>query len=164
MTVAVGERKISIGIIAAAVGGVLAVIQAFLTWESVTYGAALSAFGASLNTKSSIVGLDANQGKIILALGIVAIALAAAVIAQVKIPNVSAILVVVGVIMIAFAVIGIFNAMSDMNDFNTSLDSIKSLVDTSGTAVSIGIGLIVAFAAGVLVLLGGALGLVKKSA
>ena len=162
MTIAIGGRNISVGILIAALGGVLGILQAVLTWESVSYGPALASMMSGSQT--SVVGLDANQGKVILVLGIVAIALAGAVIANVKIPNVSAILVVVGAIMIGFALIGLNNAMSDMNKFNDSLAIIKGLADTTGASLSMGIGLILAAVSGVLVLVGGGLGLMKKAA
>lgn len=164
MAIATGEQKIGIGTILAAVGGVLGIVQAVLAWETITLGPAFAAAAAGFNLKTSASGLDENGGKVILALGVVALALAVASIAKIKVPSVAVILTVAGAIMVGLALLGFIGIQKDINDFNTSLDALKGAMDMTGTSASIGIGLIVAGLGGVLVLAGGILDLRNKTA
>lgn len=174
MTVVAG-KSLSIGAIVAAVGGVLAIIGAFLVWYSATIGKSL---GGPETAEAK--GIDNLAGKLALVLGIVVIALVVAWIMSVKIPYLSAIIVAVGVaILVVLAlsyVTDIFSvrftppakeeSVKDVLDaFNKAVDDAKKAgLDVSGSSASFGIGFILEAVAGIAVIVGGALGLRKKAA
>ena len=142
MTIAVGGRNLPIGAVVAAVGGALAVIGSVLAWQSVSV----------LGTSESESGLTSNPGKIIAVAGIVAIALAVAWIMEVKVQAAAGIIACGAVV----ALLGILNFISIGNDANT----LNALMPG---AASVGIGVFVDIIAGIVILVGGGLGLMKKA-
>ena len=143
MTIAATGRNLPIGAVVSAVGGAVAVIGSLLAWESV------SAFGVS----DSQSGLSSNPGKIIAVLGIVAIVLGVAWIQAVKTPA-APIIAVSGVVVLLLAVLNFFNISKDVDDANKILAG----------AASVGIGLFIDILAGIVMVVGGALGMMKKAA
>jgi hypothetical protein len=143
MTEAVGERSLPIGALIAAAGGAVAAVGAVLPWESISI----------LGVSESDSGLTSNPGKIIAILGAVAIGLALAWIMGVKVPAARAI-AVVGALITLLAVVNFFTVSADVSNANTLFSG----------AASIGIGLFVDIAAGIVVIVGGALGLMNKAA
>jgi hypothetical protein len=143
MTEAVGERSLPIGALVAAAGGAVAAVGAVLPWESISI----------LGVSESDSGLTSNPGKIIAILGAVAIGLALAWIMGVKVPAARAI-AVVGALITLLAVVNFFTVSADVSNANTLFSG----------AASIGIGLFVDIAAGIVVIVGGALGLMNKAA
>ena len=143
MTEAVGERSLPIGPLIAAAGGAVAAVGAVLPWESISI----------LGVSESDSGLTSNPGKIIAILGAVAIGLALAWIMGVKVPAARAI-AVVGALITLLAVVNFFTVSADVSNANTLFSG----------AASIGIGLFVDIAAGIVVIVGGALGLMNKAA
>ena len=142
MTEAVGERSLPIGALIAAAGGAVAAVGAVLPWESISI----------LGVSESDSGLTSNPGKIIAILGAVAIGLALAWIMGVKVPAARAI-AVVGALITLLAVVNFFTVSADVSNANTLFSG----------AASIGIGLFVDIAAGIVVIVGGALGLMNKA-
>ena len=151
-----------IGAIVAGIGGLLAVVQVLLVWEQVSVGAALKALSSELGSAASANGIDENGGKIVLVLGVIAVALVAAWVMKVRVRNSALLITVVGVLITLVAVANFMARSGDVNTFNQNLSEIKGFVDTSGTSYSIGIGIYAAIAGGVLVVVGGILGLVRK--
>ncbi len=143
MTVALAGRNLPIGAVVAAVGGAIALIGSVLAWESVSL----------LGVSESDSGLSSNPGKIIAVLGIVAIGFAIAWIQAVKTPA-AAIIVVSGAVVLLLAVLNFFNISKDVNDAN----------EIFAGAGSVGVGLFIDIAAGVVIVVGGALGMMKKAA
>ena len=143
MTEAVGERSLPIGALIAAAGGAVAAVGAVLPWESISI----------LGVSESDSGLTSNPGKIIAILGAVALGLALAWIMGVKVPAARAI-AVVGALITLLAVVNFFTVSADVSNANTLFSD----------AASIGIGLFVDIAAGIVVIVGGALGLMNKAA
>ena len=143
MTEAVGERSLPIGALIAAAGGAVAAVGAVLPWESISI----------LGVSESDSGLTSNPGKIIAILGAVALGLALAWIMGVKVPAARAI-AVVGALITLLAVVNFFTVSADVSNANTLFSG----------AASIGIGLFVDIAAGIVVIVGGALGLMNKAA
>jgi hypothetical protein len=150
-----------------------------------------SGSGMSITETADAKGLDSSPGILALILGIVAIALVVAWVMQVKIPMLSAIIVVVGVLILVVLALSLFttilpmhftlsggvsesdvtgkSVMDAFNEFNKALDTAKQqAASMSGMTVSgsagVSIGFILEAIAGVLVVIGGGLGLVKKAA
>jgi hypothetical protein len=142
MTIAVGGRNLPIGAVVAAVGGALAVIGSVLAWETV------SVVGFS----ESESGLTSNPGKIIAVAGIVAIALAVAWIMEMKVQAAAGI-IACGAVVALLGVLNFFSIGDDVNKANALFPG----------AASIGIGLFVDIIAGIVIVVGGGLGLMKKA-
>lgn len=171
----VAGRNVSIGALVAAVGGVLAIVGAFLVWFQVSLGTALGG-----PKTDEIKGLDNNASKLALVLGIVVLALVLAWVLQLKIPYLPAIVGVAGVLLLVVLGLAFFTDILSVHfaenakiqsvkdalaDFNKALDAAKAQgADVSGSSASIGIGYILEIAAGIVVIVGGALGFRKKSA
>jgi hypothetical protein len=186
MTITIAGKSVHLGGIIAAVGGLVAVIGAFLTWY--TMSMTMSGAGQSFTASADAKGLDSSPGILAVLLGIVAIALVVAWVMKVKIPMLSAIVAVVGVLILVVLALSLFTNIMPMhftfggtasesdvtgmsvwdafNKFNKALDTAKQQA-TSGMTVSgsagVSIGFILEAIAGVLVVIGGGLGLVKKS-
>jgi peptidoglycan/LPS O-acetylase OafA/YrhL len=152
--------------IVSAVGGALAVVQAALVWEQVAVGPAFrSAFVVmGLDLPTSANGIEENGGKIVLALGAVALAVTAAWIMKAKVPSLPVLMIVVGGLITVVAAANWVARTNDVSDFNDQMAEIKALVDTTGTTYSVGMGIYVAIAGGVIVAIGGLLGLLHKEA
>jgi hypothetical protein len=149
MTVAVANRNVSVGTIGAIAGGALALIGAFLAWETVS--ADLAAFtGEGTDLSGWSIG---NGGKILAVLGIVAMALGGLALLDVKLPFSSAAAVTaVGVLGLLVAMLNYGSVVDDVNGANLFLDN----------AAGIGMGLYLDIVAAVVILTGGILGLVVK--
>lgn len=154
MTVKIAGKIVGVDQIVAAVGGLVAIIAAFLGWvssEGVTVGGMDEKWGVG---KSEII------------LGIVALLLVAALILEVKVPAIaglktlSLLIVVVGVLVLLVPVLAYMTTFySDM-----SIKDMMDMASAAGTSVSLSIGFLLAVLAGIVVIVGGALGLMKKSA
>ena len=131
-------KAMPLGAIVCGIGAVLAVIGAFIPWETV------SLHGAS----ESVAGFEGNGGKIIAVLGIVAAVVAVAWIMEVRLGRPGAILIALGVLILLVGVLNYSNISGDVNSANTILAG----------AASVGIGLYLDVLAGVVIIVGGALG------
>jgi hypothetical protein len=188
MTITIAGKSVHTGGIIAAVGGLVAVIGAFLTWY--TMSMIESGMGQSITETADAKGIDSSAGILALILGIAAIALVAAWVMKVRIPMLSAIVVVVGVLILVVLALSLYttilpmhftlgggvsesdvtgrSVMDAFNEFNKALDVAKQQatgmpgMTVSGSA-GMSIGFILEAIAGVLVVIGGGLGLVKKS-
>jgi hypothetical protein len=174
MTVSIGGKNVATGAIIAAVGGALAIVGAFMAWMSFTVGKGLADMAGDVG--ESFNGFDENAGKLAVLVGIVAVAAAVAWAAEIKVPYLPVIVVAAGVGILAVAGLAYFtdtltpgSMQKAIDDGNKALDVLKSMasaygVDVSGTSIGLGIGFYLEILAGVLVIVGGAMGLMKKSA
>jgi len=143
MTVAVSGRNLPLGAVVSAVGGALALIGAVLAWETISI--------TGMSDSSS--GLSSNPGKIIAVMGIVAIALAIGWIQGAKLPATKGI-IAAGAVIALLGILNFFTIGKDVSDANAILPG----------AAAIGIGLFIDIAAGVVVVVGGVLGMMKPAA
>jgi hypothetical protein len=143
MTFSTAGRNLPIGAVVAAVGGAVAIVGSVLAWETISL----------LGVSESDSGISSNPGKIIAVLGIVVIAFAIAWIQAVKTPAVP-VIIVSGVVVLLLGVLNFFNISKDVNDANQIVAG----------AASVGIGLFIDIVAGVVIVVGGALGMMKKAA
>jgi uncharacterized membrane protein len=120
----------------------VAIVGSVLAWETISL----------LGVSESDSGISSNPGKIIAVLGIVAIAFAIAWIQAVKTPAVP-VIIVSGVVVLLLGVLNFFNISKDVNDANQIVAG----------AASVGIGLFIDIVAGVVMVVGGALGMMKKA-
>jgi len=139
----VAGRYVSIGAVVGFVGGILALIGAFIAWETI------SSPIVNLSTTGWDIG---NGGKIITFLGIVAIAVALAWILALRLPMPGVILIVVGVLVALVGIANYFSVTDDVNAGNALLPG----------STSLGIGVYVDILAGVVIAIGGVLGLVSR--
>jgi hypothetical protein len=106
-----------------------------------------------------------NGGKAEIALGVIAIALVALWILNVKIPAVAGqpvlpvCLVIDGVLVLVVVVLVYFTKTLAVQ----SLKDVSDQVSAAGGSVSFGIGMILEVLAGIVVIVGGALGVIKKA-
>jgi uncharacterized membrane protein len=152
MTVNIAGKTVGVGAIIAAIGGLLAVVGTPLAWLTMT----------AQGTSESINGLDADLlgGKLAALLGIVIIAVVVAGILNVKIPQSSAILAVLGVLLLLVVVLVYFTSILGKASFKDTMD----LASGFGGSASLGIGYILEAVGGILAIVGGGMGLMKKSA
>lgn len=143
MSIAVGGKSLPIGAVVGAAGGALALVGSVLAWESISI----------MGLSESDSGLTSNPGKIIAVLGIVAIVVAVVWIQGVKLPA-APIILGCGIVI---ALLGILN-------FFTIGDDVKKANEILAGAASTGVGLYIDILAGVVIIAGGALGLMKKAA
>ena len=178
MTPPVAARSMPIAPIIAGIGGILAIVEAFLVWESVTISPVVSAALGS-DTPKSLSGLDmdANWVKISIVLGIVAVGLAVAWIMNLKVPSVALIVVVVAGVMdvkipqsgAILAVLGVLILVVVVLVYFTKLVSDASFVDTAdlmkqaGGSAGIGIGVMLEAVGGILAIIGGGMIYMKKA-
>ena len=141
----------SVAAIVAGVGGVLAIVAAPLAWIS------MSAEGES----QTVTGLDAGLigGKIALVLGILVVAVVAAGILNVNIPQSGAVLVALGALILLVVVLVYFTKLVSDESFTNTSDLMKLV----GGSASLGIGVILAAVGGILALVGGGLIVSKKA-
>ena len=165
MTPLAEARKISIAPIIAGIGGILAILEAFLVWESVTISPVVSAALGS-DTPKSLSGLDmdANWVKISIVLGIIVLVLAAAWFMRIRIPAIAVIVTLVGVALLLVALLGTSRSLEDLKKFNDAMDGLKAAGANIGdTSATFGLGLICDVVAGVVVIAGGLIGVLRKS-
>jgi hypothetical protein len=150
MTVIAG-KSVSMGAIVAAVGGVLTIVGVFLAWITASFG----------TESESVTGLDGDLlgGKIALVLGILVVAVVVAGILNVNIPQPSAVLVVLGALILVVVVLVYATNLVSKESFTKMADAMKA----AGGSASLGIGVILTAVGGVLALVGGGLGLAKKA-
>jgi hypothetical protein len=169
MTVTIAGRSVAIGAIVAVVGGLLAVIGVFLAWAQLSIGAGMAQFLAG---QSNGIGLDQNAGWAALVVGVLAIVLAVAWALEVKIPSVNLLVLVAGVLVLVVVALTYFtsllspNSLKDaINAANQAIDEAKAAGgDTSGTSAGLGMGFLLEIVAGIVVIVGAGLGLMKKPA
>jgi hypothetical protein len=169
MTINIAGKSVALGAIVAAVGGLVGIIGTFLVWAQLTVGAGMVAV---LGNQDNGKGLDENAGKVALVLGVIALVLAIAWALEMKIPMLPTLVAGVGVLILVVVALTFFtsllskNSLKDALDLaNQAIDSMKALgSDTSGTSAGPGIGFLLEIVAGILVIVGGGLGLMKKSA
>jgi uncharacterized membrane protein YdfJ with MMPL/SSD domain len=149
----------------AGIGGILAIVEAFLVWESVTLNPFVAAaLGAAAPNSRSGLDMDANWVKISIVLGVIVLGLAAAWIMKLKIPALAVIVTVVGVLLLAVALLGTSRSLDDLKAFNDVMGTFKAEgADIGNTNATFGLGLICDVVAGAVVIAGGVLGLLKKS-
>jgi hypothetical protein len=143
MTASISGKSLPIGAIVGGIGGVAAVLGAFLAWESVSL----------LGTSESMTGWDGgNGGKIIAVLGVAAIAIAIAWVMDIRLPTPGGLMILAGVLIL---LVGILN-------FSSVSDDVNSANAVVAGAASVGIGLFLDLLAGVAIIVGGALGIIAK--
>jgi hypothetical protein len=184
MTVSIAGRNVAIGAIVAAVGGAIAMVGSLLVWAAITRGAGLGG-----PATDDVKGLDFNNGKIVLGLGIVVLGLVVAWVLDFKIVGIGGMVAVFGALILAVMALTYFTGFfyprtmpvlarvnegdlkAALNAFNDAVSTAKEGVDTTGSSAGLGIGFFLEIAAGVLMIVGGGLGLIggrlslmKKSA
>jgi hypothetical protein len=143
MTASIPGKSLPIGAIVGGVGGVAAVVGAFLAWESASL----------LGSSTSWTGWEGgNGGKIIAVLGVVAIAIAIAWVMAVKLPTPGGLMVTAGVLILLVGILNFFSISDDVNQANAIFAG----------AASVGIGLFIDLLAGVVIIVGGALGVMAR--
>jgi hypothetical protein len=152
MAVSIAGKSVSVPAIVAGVGGVLAIVGVPLAWASAKIGG---------ETTPDITGLDAdlNGGKVALVLGILVVAVVAAGILNITIPQPGAILAVLGALILVVIALVYFTSMLGKASFKDTSD----LISAAGGTFSFGIGIILEVVGGVLALVGGAMIAMKKA-
>jgi hypothetical protein len=168
MTVNIAGRSVPIGAILAAVGGVLAIVAAPFTWASANLGP----------TPTPLNGFDQDMsgGIAAVVLGIVVLALVAAwvvawvmawvmkvkipAIGAIVIPAIGAIVIVAGVLVLLVPVAVYFTPLLGKESLKDMADQVKA----AGGSVDAGIAFTLEILAGIVVIVGGGLGLIKKRA
>jgi hypothetical protein len=165
MTPPVEAKSRPIAPVIAGIGGILAIVEAFLVWESVTLNPFVAAaFGATAPSSLSGLDMDANWVKISIVLGVIVLGLAAAWIMGLKIPAIAVIVTLVGVALLAVALLGTSRSLDELKAFNDAMDTFKARgADIGNTSATFGLGLICDVVAGVVVIAGGLLGVLRKS-
>jgi hypothetical protein len=170
MTVALGGRNVPIGAAVTIVGGVLGALGVFLAWATISVGPALaSTMGPAAGSTN---GFGELAGKLALILSAGAVALGILWAMEKGFPNLELVIVVVGVAILVGVALAYFTSIitsgalkDELDLFNKGLDQLKAAgMDTSGTSAGLGIGFFLEIVAGIIVIVGGALGLMKKSA
>jgi hypothetical protein len=170
MSFSVSGRSLPVGGVVSAVGGVVAAAGAFLSWESINnvFSGCVQA-GCTLTTagSSTISGWNSgNPGKIVAVLGVVALALAVVWLMSLKLPipafrahgfvitSTEGLVTLAGVLCLLAGLWGILGMSKDISDANALVPNYASM----------GMGIFVAIAGAVVVVVGGLLGALKKSA
>jgi hypothetical protein len=149
----------SVGPVAAAVGGLLVVVGSFLTWATLTIDA--TSFGGQKESQS-VQGFDASDGKISLAIGVILI-VAGLVAMRSKAAGGRrgmGILAIVGGL--AAIGLGIFEVMDIKNDLDALVSGLG--LPDGVASHSIGIGLWIIIAGGLIGLVGGVLSMTSAKA
>lgn len=171
MTVAIGGRNVPTGAVVAGVGGACAVVGALLAWFSVS--GKTSGVQASLEWK----GLDSTWGILALVLGIAVLALVFAWVQGMSVPNLQLIIVGAGIAILAIIVL---SYVTDIFSFKVTVtgagvtatmdmpkgESVQKVIDDAvkgGASGGFAIGFFLEVAAGVLAIVGGALGLQRRA-
>jgi hypothetical protein len=157
MAMSVAGRNIPLGAAIAGVGGVLAIVGAPLTWATMKVG----------SQSNDLKGLDdgMNGGKAAILLGAIALVLVVVWILNLKVPaiaglsTVAALEVIVGVLILLVVVAVYFTKILSVE----SLKDLSDMASTLGGSISLSIGAFLEVAAGVVVIVGGGLGLARKS-
>jgi hypothetical protein len=184
----IAGKTVSIGAIVAAVGGVVAAVGALLVWYSMTMNE--TGLGQSVNVSVEAKGTDSTAGLLALVLGIVVVVLVVASVQGVKIPSLSLAFVAIGVVILVLLAVSFFtnifpvhftatggangnldgkSVKDGFDEFNKAFAAAKlQAASVPGLTVSggagPGIGFILDAIAGILMIVGGGLGLMKKSA
>jgi hypothetical protein len=150
---AIGGKNVSLGAILAGIGGLLAVVGTFLAWVTISGG------GMTEEGK----GTDHGAGKFVIILGIIAICLVAAWIMDVKIPNLALITAGVGALILVVLAIAYFTKILESSSIKDTLD-MASALSAYGVKAGLGIGFLANALGGILVVVGGLLPMLKKTA
>jgi hypothetical protein len=143
LAASISRKSPPLGAIVGGLGGLAAVLGAFITWESISF----------VGTSESMTGWEGgNGGKIIAVLGVVAIAIAIAWVLAIELPTPGGLMVTAGVLIL---LVGILNFLSVTDD----VDSANAII---AGAASVGIGLFIDLLAGVAIIVGGALGVIAR--
>lgn len=174
MTISIAGRNVALGAIVAAVGGLIAMVGSFLVWAAITRGAGLGG-----PATDDVKGLDFNNGKIVLGLGIVVLGLVVAWVLDVKIVGIGGMVAVFGALILVVLALTYFTGFfyprtmpvlarvnagdlkAALQTFNDALSIWRASgsVDTAGSSAGLGIGFFLEIVAGVLMIVGGGLGL-----
>jgi hypothetical protein len=149
----VAGRNVVLAAIVTAVGGVLAIVGAFLVWITEKVGP-MTVDVKGMGEK------DMNGGTVELVLGIVVLALVAAWILRIKIPAIPLLLAVAGVLILAVIAAVYFTTILSKVSLKDLTDQVKAV----GGTIDLGIGVLLEIMAGIVVIVGGALGFMRKSA
>jgi len=147
MQVAVSGKNMAIGGIIGAVGAVAAIIGAFMPWDSATVQ------GLTISESA----WDGNAGKTIVVASLIGLALAVAWLLGRKLP-VS--LRAAEIVIIVAGAIVLLVVAANWSDVNDAVNAVNKMVPG---AASLGIGIWLTILGGVAMVVGGVLGLVKKS-
>ena len=162
MTIAVGGRNLPIGAVVAAIGGAVAAVGTFLAWETLD-----SAVASALGESSAISGISSGlAGKVAAVLAIAAIALAVIWIMGIKLPippfkaygflitSTEGLIVLAGALCLLAGIWGFLGITKDVNDANALVPGIGAM----------GMGIFVSIAGAVVIVVGGLLGTLNKTA
>lgn len=149
MAVATGGRTLPVAALLVAGGGVAAAVGAFLPWENLSF----------LGESEFEVGLEGNAGKVIVVFGVIAVIAAVTWILRAKLPAVrlfgipvpEAVSVAAGVAVLLAVAFNYSGISADM-DFAAGMD----------VSASIGIGYYLDAVAGIVTVVGGAIGLLTR--
>ena len=156
MTVSAPSRGLAIGGVMAIVGGVLTIVGTLLPWERVD-----AALAAAANTSKSPIGVEFDDGKIFVFVAILAIVssgcflgarwLPAGLVAPVGrlLGNGAALSALAGGYVVCFSILNLRDLAADADRLNGAIAGIAS----------VGIGIYLDLAAGVVILAGAAIGL-----
>ena len=153
----IAGKNVSVGAMVAGLGGVLAIVCSFLAWFNATV--------KDLGIDEPLNGMDKDfKGGIVeLVLGIVVLALVVAWVMQVKIPAIGALVALAGIAVVVVAILGYTSTLLVSNSHDMSVKDMGDLYSAMGGSVSFGIGFLGEILAGVLAVVGGGLGLMKKA-
>ena len=152
----IAGRNVSVAAIVAAVGGLVAIVAAPLSWAGAKMG----------DQTQNLNGFDSgtNAGKVAVVLGVIVLVLVALWILQVKVPPVAGLptiqvgVVVAGVLIVLAVVLVYFTSILA----DDSLSHMSDLLSKAGGSVSLGIAFFLEAIAGIVVIVGGGLALSKK--
>jgi hypothetical protein len=178
MSVSIAGRTVARGAVDAGLGAVLAMVSTVLVWASYTQG------GPDMGgpKTEAVTGLDYTNGKVVLGLGLVVLALVVAWLKGIKIGGLRAMVAVFGalillVLLLSYFTAGLFypNTMpvlaftgkedlaSALGEFNRMVDAVKAAGgDTSGSSAGLGFGFFFEIVAGIAIVSGGLLGLLDE--
>jgi hypothetical protein len=134
----IAGKTVGIDAILAGLGGICAVVGAFLAWYTLSVKTSGTVSGVSINGEYSASAPSTSSGAAILAivLGIVVLALVAAWVMRVKVPYLTAIIALVGVVILVVVALSYFTDILSVR-FTTSVSGIfKSTGGSSGISVN----------------------------
>jgi hypothetical protein len=154
----IAGKKVAVGALVAIIGGVLAMAVSPLVWATYKIGP----------ESGNLDGYDEKMsaGVVALILGIVVLLLVAVWVLNVKIPSIGSLptvpvlLVVAGLLILLVPVALYFTSML----YEKSLKDVADIYKALGGEVSVGLAFLLEILAGIVVILGGVLGLMKKAA
>jgi hypothetical protein len=153
----VAGRNVSLAAIIAGIGAIVAIVVTPLTWASATIG------GETQDLKGFDSGMNGGLAEVIL--GIIALVLVAGWILNVKLPSVAGLPTLALLTLVAgVLILGVATAVYFTNWFGEeSLSDMADMMTKAGGSVSLGLAFFLEVIAGILVIVGGGWGLIKKS-